>query len=192
MAALPAWYPDPEEAKPAPTPLLLVQAFVNTRDPDTHVDAIGNLDLAKSWFASAGLLAASSPVRPDELALAHDLRDSIRSLLPLDPGEPPTPARLDPVRELTQTRHPRLAVDDGGTLSLQNSAHDDLADALFELLLIIRGAQEDGTWSRLKICANPECRWVFYDRSRNQQGHWCNMDVCGNRLKNRRLRARRR
>jgi predicted RNA-binding Zn ribbon-like protein len=192
MAALPAWYPDPEEAKPAPMPLLLVQAFVNTRDPDTHVDAIGDPDRAKSWFASAGLLPADSQVRPDELTLAHALRESVRSLLPLDPDETPTPAWLDPIRELTQTRRPRLAVDERGTLSVENSAHDDLADALFDLLLLIRGAQEDGTWSRLKICGNPECRWVFYDRSRNQQGHWCNMDVCGNRLKNRRLRARRR
>ncbi|MBV9917386.1 MAG: CGNR zinc finger domain-containing protein [Solirubrobacterales bacterium] len=29
-------------------------------------------------------------------------------------------------------------------------------------------------------------------RSRNQQGHWCDMAVCGNRIKNRKLRARRR
>jgi predicted RNA-binding Zn ribbon-like protein len=44
----------------------------------------------------------------------------------------------------------------------------------------------------LKVCANSECQWAFYDRSRNQQGNWCDMAVCGNRLKNRQLRARRR
>ena len=189
---LPAWYPDPDEAKPAPMPLLLVQAFLNTRDPDTHVDALGDTDLAKTWFAAAGLLGADSRVRANELALAHDLRNSIRSLLPSDSDEAVDPARLDPIRELTQTHHPRLAIDGRGRLSLENSAHNDLADGLFDLLLTIRAAQQDGSWSRLKVCANPECRWVFYDRSRNQQGHWCNMDVCGNRLKNRRLRARRR
>jgi predicted RNA-binding Zn ribbon-like protein len=57
---------------------------------------------------------------------------------------------------------------------------------------IIRHAEEEGSWSRLRACANPDCRWVFYDRSRKQQGHWCDMAVCGNRLKNRTLRARRR
>jgi predicted RNA-binding Zn ribbon-like protein len=51
---------------------------------------------------------------------------------------------------------------------------------------------ETGSWSRLKVCGNSECRWVFYDRSRNQQGRWCEMAVCGNRLKNRAFRARRR
>jgi predicted RNA-binding Zn ribbon-like protein len=173
-------------------PLLLVQAFLNSRDPDTHVDALGNAVLAKSWLAAAGLLGAEAQVRPDELALAHEVRDGIRSLLPSGGDEAGDPARLDPIRELTQTRHPRLAIDDRGRLSLANSTHHDLADGLFDLLLIIHAAQQDGSWSRLKVCANPECRWVFYDRSRNQHGHWCNMDVCGNRLKNRRLRARRR
>ena len=51
-------------------------------------------------------------------------------------------------------------------------------------------ALADGTWSRLKLCANPDCDWAFYDRSRNRQGAWCTMEVCGNRLKNRRFRAR--
>jgi hypothetical protein len=101
-------------------------------------------------------------------------------------------AVLDPLRNLAQTRQPRLAIDDRGRLGLENETRGGLADGLFELLLIIRAAQENGTWTRLKVCANPDCRWVYYDRSRNQQGHWCDMAVCGNRLKNRRLRARRR
>ena len=67
-----------------------------------------------------------------------------------------------------------------------------VTDALFELLLIMRAAQEQDTFSRLRVCANDECRWAFYDRSKNRQGHWCNMALCGNRLKNRDLRARRR
>jgi predicted RNA-binding Zn ribbon-like protein len=56
----------------------------------------------------------------------------------------------------------------------------------------VHRAQEDGSWARLKVCANVECEWAFFDRSRNQQGSWCEMAVCGNRLKNRQLRARRR
>ena len=77
-------------------------------------------------------------------------------------------------------------------MALENSRTADVGDALFGLLLIIRAAQQDGTWKRLKACANPECAWAFYDRSRNQQGSWCEMAVCGNRLKNRQFRARRR
>jgi predicted RNA-binding Zn ribbon-like protein len=75
---------------------------------------------------------------------------------------------------------------------IENARDEDVEDRLFGLLLVIRQAQQDGTWRRLKVCANPDCRWVFYDRSRNQQGNWCDMAVCGNRIKNRQLRARQR
>jgi len=66
-----------------------------------------------------------------------------------------------------------------------------LADGLARLLLTIRDAQADGSWDRMKLCGNPDCRWVFYDRSHSRQGAWCDMASCGNRLKNRSLRARR-
>ena len=34
---------------------------------------------------------------------------------------------------------------------------------------------------RLKIC--PNCKWLFLDRSRNRSRTWCDMAVCGNRVK---------
>lgn len=34
---------------------------------------------------------------------------------------------------------------------------------------------------RLKICGN--CGWLFVDRSRNRSRTWCDMAVCGNRIK---------
>jgi predicted RNA-binding Zn ribbon-like protein len=66
-----------------------------------------------------------------------------------------------------------------------------VADGLAGLLLTIRDAQADGSWDRLKLCSNPDCRWAFYDRSHSRRGAWCEMASCGNRLKNRNLRARR-
>jgi len=44
----------------------------------------------------------------------------------------------------------------------------------------------DGTWARLKVCAEDACMWAFYDRSKNRSGNWCSMAVCGNRMKARR------
>ncbi|RWX75854.1 hypothetical protein EPK99_19430 [Neorhizobium lilium] len=35
--------------------------------------------------------------------------------------------------------------------------------------------------ARLKICGN--CGWLFLDRSRNRSRAWCDMAVCGNRIK---------
>jgi predicted RNA-binding Zn ribbon-like protein len=44
--------------------------------------------------------------------------------------------------------------------------------------------------SRLRTCANPHCRWLFLDASRNKARRWCTMAVCGNRAKVRRHRQR--
>jgi predicted RNA-binding Zn ribbon-like protein len=51
-------------------------------------------------------------------------------------------------------------------------------------------AEAEGTWERLKVCHNEECRWAFYDASKNRLGRWCNMDVCGARHKMRAYRER--
>ena len=67
-----------------------------------------------------------------------------------------------------------------------------VADRLLNLLLVIKDAQLDGSWEMLKACANEECQWAFYDRSRNHGGTWCVMASCGNKLKNRDFRARKR
>ncbi|OLB55910.1 MAG: hypothetical protein AUG45_06880 [Ktedonobacter sp. 13_1_20CM_3_54_15] len=44
---------------------------------------------------------------------------------------------------------------------------------------------------RLKICANPNCRWVFYDESKSRTRLYCSPDKCANLMKARRFRARR-
>ncbi|MFD9698271.1 CGNR zinc finger domain-containing protein [Lentzea sp. NPDC059081] len=41
------------------------------------------------------------------------------------------------------------------------------------------------------MCAAPDCRWAFYDVSRNGRGRWCAMEICGNRQKTRAYRERR-
>jgi predicted RNA-binding Zn ribbon-like protein len=51
-------------------------------------------------------------------------------------------------------------------------------------------AQADGSWERLKACRDEECRWVFYDSSRNRSGTWCDMGLCGSRTKVRAYRQR--
>jgi len=201
VSDLPTWYPDPHEAKPAPVPLLRVQAFLNTVDLEQDVDRLADPDSAREWLTDAGLVGSDRSVSPAELAAAREVRDCLRSLLEAagDPGGDGggdgggglRAEDLEALRKLAAEHSARLTVADGGALDIACARADTLGDGLFELLLVIRAAQEDGTWSRLKMCANPDCEWVFYDRSRNQQGNWCDMAVCGNRLKNRHLRARR-
>ncbi len=45
---------------------------------------------------------------------------------------------------------------------------------------------------RVRECGNPECRWLFLDTSKNHTRRWCDMKVCGNRMKARRFKAHKR
>jgi hypothetical protein len=64
-----------------------------------------------------------------------------------------------------------------------------------DLLATVIGAITSGTWRRLKAC--PDCRWVFYDHTRNGSKRWCLMyaggpdgRACGTIAKVRRYRGR--
>jgi predicted RNA-binding Zn ribbon-like protein len=50
----------------------------------------------------------------------------------------------------------------------------------------------EGDFHRVRECEGHACGWLFYDRSKNNRRRWCEMEVCGNRAKQRRLAARRR
>ena len=45
------------------------------------------------------------------------------------------------------------------------------------MLAIVLAAVADGQWRRLKAC--PDCRWVFYDHTRNASKRWCLMYAGG-------------
>ncbi|MDQ6827151.1 MAG: CGNR zinc finger domain-containing protein, partial [Candidatus Eremiobacteraeota bacterium] len=45
-------------------------------------------------------------------------------------------------------------------------------------------------WQRLKACRKHSCLWAFYDRSKNGSRIWCDMAICGNRVKAQRRRKR--
>jgi predicted RNA-binding Zn ribbon-like protein len=49
-----------------------------------------------------------------------------------------------------------------------------------------------GDPTRIKICANSDCGWVIYDQSRNRTRRWCDKTECGNVIKVRRHRQRKR
>jgi predicted RNA-binding Zn ribbon-like protein len=106
-------------------------------------------------------------------------------------GELLTDAELRPLAQVTSLSRPRLEVSVAGQIRLATAPAQRLAEGLAGLLLTIRDAQADGSWDRLKLCGNPDCLWAFYDRSHSRRGAWCDMASCGNRLKNRNLRARR-
>ena len=188
---LPAWVP-PDELKPAPAPLLLVQSFVNTRDLDLATDLLADAATANGWLRQSGLLGPAATIGLEDLRTAREAREAIRALLARNSrGSAPAAGDLSPLQAVARASQPRLTVSPAGQVQLDPGPDGRLADGLTSLLIIIRDAQRDGTWQRLKVCGNDDCRWVFYDRSHSRQGAWCDMAACGNLIKNRNLRARR-
>ena len=49
----------------------------------------------------------------------------------------------------------------------------------------------EGEPARLRICDNPDCLWVYYDETRNRSKRYCDDKICGNLMKVRRFRAKR-
>ena len=187
--SVPAWVPA-VETKPAPMPLLLVQSFVNTYEAEVGTDLLADAAAAHAWLSNAGILP-DLPLDEPGLALVRDIRESIRSLLVHNAGgAPPSEAELRPLDALARASSFRPSLAEGGLVSLEPVAGTGLRP-MATLLLVIRDAQRDGSWVRLKACRNTECGWAFFDRSHARRGAWCDMAGCGNRIKNRNLRSRR-
>jgi predicted RNA-binding Zn ribbon-like protein len=136
-------------------------------------------------------MAGGTAIGAAELREARALREGLRALVRLNSdGAAIRPRELTALQDTAARRRPAVSIDPHGQIQLSPADKTDLRDGLLGLLLTVRDAQADGTWSRLKLCANSEREWAFFDRSRNRQGSWCTMAACGNRLKNRRFRAR--
>jgi predicted RNA-binding Zn ribbon-like protein len=175
--------------RPAPGDLELVRAFVNTRDIEEHVEELGNADQLHRWLVGRDLLAPDEAAGEADLRRAQRLREALRGVLLANNGEPLDPsaaAELD-----AAARQSRLGAhfDAEAHGVLWPDAHG-VDGALGRLLAVVYAAMADGSWVRLKACRNPDCSWIFYDATKNRSGAWCEMGLCGNRMKARTYRAR--
>jgi predicted RNA-binding Zn ribbon-like protein len=192
MTSRPVQWLGDHESKPAPEPLVRIQALVNTVELPDGPDRLAHPVGARAWLVDNDLLTATTDVTDDDLELVRGVREALRALLVHNAGGPqPSRDALSPLREIAAAGTVRVDCEAAGEVRL-TATGESVPERLVELLLIMRDAQRDGTWARLKACANDECHWAFYDRSRNHGGTWCEMSTCGNKLKNREFRARRR
>ena len=162
-------------------------------------------------------LEAWRPLPPPSHLIANDVvdrlrapRDAVAFFHALDVTVPaPTPTteqllRLRDVRECARAlaegdrrgyarRLARLLADApvrmtfDGELRPAGEGWDAFARALSLGLVDL-----DARRRRVKLCHNTACAWLFIDRTRNNTQVWCGTQLCGDRLRVRRLRRRRR
>lgn len=161
-----------------------------TRLPDgrydwlrTPADAVRFLEGARRYAIRAHdadfAVPRSAPTRA-QLARLREMRDAVHALVD---GDRRRYERR--TRELLARFAFRL--DASGSL---RPAHDGWDRFIAERLpaLIAIGARAE----RLRLCANPECRWAVWDTTKAGTRVWCDTRTCGNRMKVRAFRARKR
>jgi predicted RNA-binding Zn ribbon-like protein len=180
----------PSDRQAAPGELELVRAFVNTLDVDEDVDEVPTAAALVAWLAERGLVEPGTRATRADLERARGLRAALGEiLLGHHGGYEVDPAALRTLDEVA--RRARVEVRFGADgVARPQPARRGVDGALGRILAIVAGAQSEGTWERLKVCPADDCRWAFYDRSRNRSAVWCNMAVCGNRAKVRSYRER--
>jgi predicted RNA-binding Zn ribbon-like protein len=151
----------------APEPLRRVQLFVNS------IDREHDREWLPAWLEEQGLPASA-------FDRAVELREALRALLHVNNKGGTSPEARAHVNKAA--RDVRLELSPGG-VRLEG------ADPLAAVTAIVLTTMLDGSWGRLKVCRN--CQWAFYDTSKNRSGSWCSMQLCGNRLKTRAYRSRR-
>ena len=87
-------------------------------------------------------------------------------------------------QELVATASPQLAWG----WQLSSTAQAELP--LWILALQTSALLTSEAMGRLRSCQTETCRWLFLDTSKNHSRRWCDMKVCGNRMKARRFQAR--
>lgn len=66
----------------------------------------------------------------------------------------------------------------------------DWTQVMAEIASSFAAALVEKDTSRFRICENPDCLWVYYDDTRNRSKRYCDDKMCGNLMKVRRFRAR--
>jgi predicted RNA-binding Zn ribbon-like protein len=169
------------------------------------VDAVPDISSLLAWLrerrliSGRGLAVEAAHLRrdPDETARRVERFHHLRKLLHgiaaevTEYGHPTT----DQLRDLNHIlRHGlhyhQIERDPDGTRYTFAQVGDRLDQARATIATSLAQFLADDAPSRLRVCANPGCRFLFVDRSPTGRRRWCDMRTCGNQAKVARHRAR--
>lgn len=178
-------------SEPAGDNLELLRLFVNTREVDLQVDALDTPERLSEWLNNHSLLPEMTIIDHDAHHQALEFREAVRALA-LANGDPGRDADADAIATLNsvgaQTQL-SINVEANGRATLTPTG-TGIDQALGHFYATLYTAMVDGSFDRLKGCANDACLWLFYDQSKNQSKKWCRMQTCGNAANARAYRQR--
>lgn len=172
--------------------------FANTLDvrhfshhgvPHRQDDELKSPDDLAAWMTQRRLLPEGAKISAAMFATALGLRGALRHYLQRDPAERRSAGATRALN--TAIAAFPLRAELGGAPVLRPAGDGPLA-GLSSLAAELYDGARDGSLDRLKMCAAEECRRVFFDRSKPATRRWCMSSLCGNRIKTRAYRERRR
>ena len=184
--------------------------FANTesgRGTDAHQNHFQEPENVMTWLAHANslspaeadrlraALSASRDLSAELLAQALGLRSAIQDVGAAigAGGTPPDGALTDLSRlHVRFLRRSVLTFSAGACRWRWTVEAAPVEAALGPIALAAVRLFTDGDFDRIKQCGGHACGWLFCDTTKNNRRRWCEMEVCGNRAKQRRLTARRR
>jgi predicted RNA-binding Zn ribbon-like protein len=167
-----------------------LRRFVHNGIQHQAADELGSPRDLTNWLKLNGLLSQGGNVTTKAFDAAIELRASIRAFLAKESAERHLDKEI--VRRLNRAVKPFpliVRVSASNRMVLE-SARNDALGSLCAVVAQLYDGSANGTLSRLKICASEECQRVFYDRSKPGTRRWCQAALCGNRMKTRAYRER--
>ena len=169
----------------APPNMRLTQDLLNTVSVDLagQADLLDNLEDVGRWLTSIDVSFVKRKLRKGDLVKLKALREYLRQTM--SAGAVSGTIESFPSGALSLaagTVSGKISVVPIGA-GVERIVSAVLMERLF--------AEHDGTWRRLKLCLNTACSLAFYDRTRNNNGVWHDVHVCGNAINLRASRNRR-
>ncbi|OMF15381.1 hypothetical protein BK131_10920 [Paenibacillus amylolyticus] len=172
--------------------------FVNSdyhdwRGGDRSEDRLGKAGWQQD-FLDRWQLQASVPASPEDELSMRNFRDELLSLgARLSSGVSITDKErnwLNGVMEAGHVRRTLTTIDQELKLqlvALEAHWHQVMAEVAADFAITL----VEGEAGRIRICDNSDCRWMFYDDTRSRTQKYCDDKMCGNLMKVRRFRAKR-
>lgn len=169
----------------------MVQRFVNTRNYLHGGDRLETVEAAGDCLVGLGLLETGERFEESERRRLVAFREGLRDVIAThNKGVGGSEATAEALNGLISPTRLRASFDPDGRLVLEPGVEGQPVDHVMGRLIVATARAGEQTWERLKVCRNENCRWVFYDASKNRSGAWCDMEICGARHKMRRYRER--
>ena len=134
------------------------------------------------WLANSGVADGKPASAREDVALAHELRETIY-VLASGKSSAAARERLNAIAALPAAR-PQLTASCG--LVRQGNARELLATIAREAVTLFGSPMRE----RIRTCEGDGCALLFLDLSRSGGRRWCSMAGCGNRAKARAFRRR--